>query len=74
MRFSRTEPLRRLVRDLGLSSEHKKSEIAIVQKHYAELCRIMQDYAFSGRIAKDNGPTVGAADATVDSAGSAVPS
>jgi hypothetical protein len=44
MQFSRTVPLRRLVRDLGLSSEHKKNEIAILQKNMqnnAELCKNM---------------------------------
>ncbi len=34
-----------------LSSKHIKCEIVIMQKNYAELCRFMQNYAFSGRVA-----------------------
>jgi hypothetical protein len=35
----------------------KINEIAIMQEKYAELCRIMQNYAFSGRIALAIGNT-----------------
>ena len=44
MQFSHLAPLRRHVRELGASSESKTKRDC----DYAELCRIMRSYAFSG--------------------------
>ncbi len=61
MQFLNPAQLLLHVRHLRLSFEPEKNEIVIMQKNYAELCRFMQKYAFSGRIAPRNPDGLGRA-------------